>query len=364
MDRYLGELERDARTPSPSCSRTAACSPPPKPAATPSAPSFPDPPAASSEPSKSRPRRLQTRAHLRHGRHLNRRRARRRQPRLTTEARIDTFPVRVPMLDIHTVGAGGGSIARVDAGGSLRVGPESAGAVPGPACYGTGERRHRNRRPRRPRPHRPDQLAGGEMRIDPPAPPRRRRTCGQSSASNAVAAPPRIIRVANSNMERAIRAVSVERGEDPREFPLSRIRRLRRTPRLRDGRRTRHPHRNRARNGGSALRSRHAARRPRPRLLHRKPGRDRPRSGATANSKSRPARTTSKRATLRALRRHPLRRTKLRTHHPLRRRFSQGAPPRLRLFRPATQKRRHANRGRPCAVARDRGKPAPTTPAP
>src|SRR6202000_1873712 len=55
-------------------------------------------------------------------------------PRLTTEARIDNFPVRVPMLDIHTVGAGGGSIARVDTGGSLRVGPESAGARPGPAC--------------------------------------------------------------------------------------------------------------------------------------------------------------------------------------------------------------------------------------
>ena len=50
--------------------------------------------------------------------------------------RIDGFPVRVPMLDIHTVGAGGGSIARVDEGGLLRVGPESAGADPGPACYG------------------------------------------------------------------------------------------------------------------------------------------------------------------------------------------------------------------------------------
>src|SRR6266853_1170126 len=58
--------------------------------------------------------------------------------RETTEAYVDGFPIRVPMLDIHTVGAGGGSIARVDAGGLLRVGPESAGADPGPACYGTG----------------------------------------------------------------------------------------------------------------------------------------------------------------------------------------------------------------------------------
>src|SRR5580700_5288968 len=58
--------------------------------------------------------------------------------RHTTEASVDGYPIRVPMLDIHTVGAGGGSIARVDAGGLLRVGPESAGADPGPACYGIG----------------------------------------------------------------------------------------------------------------------------------------------------------------------------------------------------------------------------------
>ena len=60
-------------------------------------------------------------------------------PRHTAEAYIDGIPVRVPMLDIQTVGAGGGSIARVDEGGLLRVGPESAGAIPGPACYGQGE---------------------------------------------------------------------------------------------------------------------------------------------------------------------------------------------------------------------------------
>src|SRR5439155_11709866 len=59
-------------------------------------------------------------------------------PRETTESVVAGFPIRVPMLDIHTVGAGGGSIARVDAGGLLRVGPESAGADPGPACYGVG----------------------------------------------------------------------------------------------------------------------------------------------------------------------------------------------------------------------------------
>jgi len=132
-------------------------------------------------------------------------------PRLTTEARVDTFPVRVPMLDIHTVGAGGGSIARIDAGGSLRVGPESAGASPGPACYGSGEAATVTDA------HvvlgriSADQLVGGEMHIDVER---------AAWAVGRVAEAADIIRVANSNMERAIRAVSVERGEDPREFPL------------------------------------------------------------------------------------------------------------------------------------------------
>ena len=143
-----------------------------------------------------------------------------RQPRLTTEARVDTFPVRVPMLDIHTVGAGGGSIARVDAGGSLRVGPESAGAVPGPACYGTGE--HATVTDAHVVLGRiaPDQLAGGELRIDPARAHAAVERVGQQLGLDVVAAAAAIVRVANSNMERAIRAVSVERGEDPREFPL------------------------------------------------------------------------------------------------------------------------------------------------
>ena len=150
-----------------------------------------------------------------------------RQPRLTTEARIESggmsLPVRVPMLDIHTVGAGGGSIARVDAGGSLRVGPESAGASPGPACYGMGGEdaaatvtdahvvlgRIAS-----------DQLVGGEMRIDAAAAEAAVARVGVQMNLDTVSAAAAILRVANSNMERAIRAVSVERGEDPREFPL------------------------------------------------------------------------------------------------------------------------------------------------
>jgi N-methylhydantoinase A len=142
------------------------------------------------------------------------------QPRLTTESRIDTFPVRVPMLDIHTVGAGGGSIARVDAGGSLRVGPESAGAVPGPACYGIGDAATVTDA------HvvlgriAADQLVGGEMRIDAARSERAVAQIGKALGLDPIRAAAAIVRVANSNMERAIRAVSVERGEDPREFPL------------------------------------------------------------------------------------------------------------------------------------------------
>jgi N-methylhydantoinase A/oxoprolinase/acetone carboxylase beta subunit len=142
------------------------------------------------------------------------------QPRLTTEARIDTFPVRVPMLDIQTVGAGGGSIARVDAGGSLRVGPESAGAVPGPACYGVGDAATVTDA------HvvlgriAADQLVGGAMRIDAGRAARAVARAGEPLGLDTVAAAAAIVRVANSNMERAIRAVSVERGEDPREFPM------------------------------------------------------------------------------------------------------------------------------------------------
>lgn len=142
------------------------------------------------------------------------------EARLTTDARLDHYPVRVPMLDIHTVGAGGGSIARIDEGGSLRVGPESAGSVPGPACYGVGESATVTDA------HvvlgriAADQLVGGEMKIDPERARDAVAKIGSAMGLDAVEAAAAIVRVANSNMERAIRAVSVERGEDPREFPL------------------------------------------------------------------------------------------------------------------------------------------------
>jgi N-methylhydantoinase A len=141
-------------------------------------------------------------------------------PRETTEAYVDGLPVKLPMLEIHTVGAGGGSIARVDAGGLLRVGPESAGADPGPACYGRGEL------PTVTDAHvvlgriGPDQLAGGSVHIDPA---RSRHAVGRIAAQLGLTleeAASGILRVSNATMSRAIRVVSVERGYDPRDFAL------------------------------------------------------------------------------------------------------------------------------------------------
>jgi N-methylhydantoinase A len=142
------------------------------------------------------------------------------RPRETTESAIDGFPIRVPMLDIHTVGAGGGSIARVDTGGLLRVGPESAGSEPGPACYGTGDQptvtdahvvlgRISSR-----------QFLGGEMEIDADRSAQAVERIARSLGLDLIAAAEGILRVADANMQRAIRVVSIERGHDPREFAL------------------------------------------------------------------------------------------------------------------------------------------------
>lgn len=140
-------------------------------------------------------------------------------PRETTEASIEGMPIRVPMLDIHTVGAGGGSIARMDAGGLLKVGPESAGADPGPACYGKGEEATVTDA------HvvlgRLNQLLGGQMPIDAKRAEVAVGRIAKQLGTSVKKAAEGIIRVANANMERAIRVVSVERGYDPRDFALA-----------------------------------------------------------------------------------------------------------------------------------------------
>jgi N-methylhydantoinase A len=140
--------------------------------------------------------------------------------RIRTLSYPSGYAVRTPVIDIHTVGAGGGSIARVDAGGSLQVGPESAGANPGPACYGHGAD---------PTVTDADLVAGrlvaenflgGRMRLYPDRAQRALTALGRAMRAGANDAARGVIRVVNANMERAIRVITVERGFDPRDFAL------------------------------------------------------------------------------------------------------------------------------------------------
>jgi len=141
--------------------------------------------------------------------------------RFTTEGAIGGYPLRLPMLDIHTIGAGGGSVAWVDSGGALRVGPRSAGSVPGPACYGLGGEE--------PTVTDANLLLG---RLDP-ADLASVKTLKPELAALAVSkkiadplglaleeAAEGIIKVVNANMVRAMRVVSVQKGYDPRDFTL------------------------------------------------------------------------------------------------------------------------------------------------
>ncbi|MCU7935598.1 MAG: hydantoinase/oxoprolinase family protein [Candidatus Thiodiazotropha sp. (ex Dulcina madagascariensis)] len=142
-------------------------------------------------------------------------------PRLTLEGRIGPWPVAVPMVDMHTIGAGGGSIARLDTGGMLQVGPESAGAQPGPACYGRGGKEPTvtdadlllGRL-------RPDAFLGGRMGLDRQAAEAAVAGLAARMRLSPEAAAAGIIRIANEHMTRALRVISVQRGIDPRSFTL------------------------------------------------------------------------------------------------------------------------------------------------
>jgi len=138
----------------------------------------------------------------------------------TTESMVGDFPVRLPVIDIHTVGAGGGSVAHIDRGGALRVGPLSAGADPGPACYGKGTMLTVTDANLLLGRLDPEYFLGGRMALDI----ERARAVALPLAAelkvSELALAEGVVRVANANMERAIRVVSVQRGFDPREFAL------------------------------------------------------------------------------------------------------------------------------------------------
>ncbi|HWP64909.1 MAG TPA: hydantoinase/oxoprolinase family protein, partial [Candidatus Limnocylindria bacterium] len=137
-----------------------------------------------------------------------------------TETTIDGLPVRLPVLDIHTVGAGGGSIARVDAGGALVVGPESAGADPGPACYGRGLAPTVTDANLVLGRLRADDFLGGEMQLDVARARRALDPLARWLGCSVERAAAGMLAVANAAMERAVRVITVERGLDPREFTL------------------------------------------------------------------------------------------------------------------------------------------------
>ena len=140
--------------------------------------------------------------------------------RYRSEWAIDGLPVKVPAIDIHTVGAGGGSIARIDAGGALKVGPQSAGADPGPACYGTGAAAtvtDANVVLGRLVAH---AFLGGRMPLHPARAHAATARVGAPLRLTCERAAEGIVRVVNASMERAIRSISVERGHDPRDYTL------------------------------------------------------------------------------------------------------------------------------------------------
>lgn len=130
------------------------------------------------------------------------------------------YPVRTPVIDIHTVGAGGGSLARIDAGGSLRVGPESAGADPGPACYGRGTEPTVTDANMVAGRLVADRFLGGAMPLHAERAEQALARLARAMKIGPTAAARGVTRVVNANMERALRVITVERGFDPRDFAL------------------------------------------------------------------------------------------------------------------------------------------------
>ena len=144
------------------------------------------------------------------------------EPLMTTEADVGGYPVKLPVLDVNTIGAGGGSIAWLDSGGGLRVGPKSAGADPGPVAYQQG-----GTEPTVTDANLvlgrliPDRFLGGEMMLDPDAALAAiRKKIAEPLGLDPISAAAGILRIVNANMERALKVSSAERGYDPRDFSL------------------------------------------------------------------------------------------------------------------------------------------------
>lgn len=143
------------------------------------------------------------------------------QAQVTSEGEIGPFPLSLPIIDIHTLGAGGGSLAQVTTAGALLVGPESAGADPGPACYGRGGERPTVTDANLVLGRIPDRLLGGEMPVDPRlAEAAIRRHVAEPLGLSTAGAAEGIIRIVNANMTGALKVVSVEKGYDPKDFML------------------------------------------------------------------------------------------------------------------------------------------------
>ncbi len=143
------------------------------------------------------------------------------QCRLTSEAVVHGYPIKAPMLDIHTVGAGGGSIAYVDAGGLLKAGPRSCGAFPGPVCYNQG-----NDEPATTDANvvlqtlNPTHLLGGRMAIRQDLSKAAIQRVADKLGLGVMETAQGILSVVTANMARAIRVISIQRGHDPRDFTL------------------------------------------------------------------------------------------------------------------------------------------------
>jgi N-methylhydantoinase A len=140
---------------------------------------------------------------------------------LTSEASVHGYPIKAPMLDIHTVGAGGGSIAFVDGGGLLKVGPRSAGADPGPVCYGRG-----NTEPTVTDANivlqtlNPVEILGGRMKVRRDLAVEAIQRLADQLGLDVMQTAQGIISVVTANMAKAIRVISVQRGHDPRDYAL------------------------------------------------------------------------------------------------------------------------------------------------